>query len=232
MTIDRIRGVTPRVDGVLKVLRFFPHTVAIAALRRDLHAYAAMLGALGEMQEIHDAPIRRERGGAVGDARFGKHRPLATTRIAQCRLPLRRGSGLRLNGTRLRLHHRQRMALERDLRLRIGRRGRFEEWCQCALCVEHPQQRPQMLARAMLLPTRAGAAQVQAPRTRAQEHTIRASALHRSGGRHGIHVLEGEHEGIGVRFPAFANIRRKALLKQDRNHDQRSLIMTARTAAT
>ena len=124
------------------------------------------------------------------------------------------------------------MALERDLRLRIGRRGRFEEWCQCALCVEHPQQRPQMLARAMLLPTRAGAAQVQAPRTRAQEHTIRASALHRSGGRHGIHVLEGEHEGIGVRFPAFANIRRKALLKQDRNHDQRSLIMTARTAAT
>ena len=124
------------------------------------------------------------------------------------------------------------MALERDLRLRIGRRGRFEEWCQCALCVEHPQQRPQMLARAMFLAMRAGAAKVQASRTRAQEHAIRATALHRGGRRHGVNVLEGEHERIDVRFPVFTNIRRKALLKQDRNHDQRSLIMTARTAAT
>ena len=89
-----------------------------------------------------------------------------------------------------------------------------------------------MLARAMLLTMRAGAAKVQAPGTRAQKHAIRASALHRGGRRHGVNVLEGEHERIDVRFPVFTNIRRKALLKQDRNHDQRSLIMTARTAAT
>ena len=232
LPIDRIGRVAPRVDGVLKVLRLFPHTVAIAALRRDLHPNTTMLRAFGKMQEIHDASIGRERRGAVGDARFGEHRALTTTRVAQRRLPLRYGSGLRLNGPRLGLHHRQRVSLEGDLRLRIRRCRGLEQRRQRALRVQHAQQRPQMLAGAMLLPVRARAAEMQSPRARAQEHSIRASALHCGGGHNGINVLEGEHGGIDVRFPAFAYIRRKALLKQDGNHDQRSLTMTPPTAAT
>ena len=69
-----------------------------------------------------------------------------------------------------------------------------------------------MLAGAMFLPVWAGAAQMQTPRAWTQKHAIRARALHHAGRRTGVDVLEGEHEGIDVRFPAFTDRRRKTLL--------------------
>ena len=136
LTIDRFGGVAPRIDRVLKVLRLFPDAVAIAALRRDLHPHAAVLRALGEMHEIHDPTIGRERSGAIGHPRIGEHRALPTTRVAQGGLPFGRGP-IRLHGTRLRLHHRQRLTLESDLGFRGGRGRGLEQRLQGSLRVQH-----------------------------------------------------------------------------------------------